>query len=49
MPRRPVSQAQLPRALAARQAGGQVAALLGAPLGAGLVAPALRTLRRPAA
>ncbi|MEU5088478.1 MFS transporter [Streptomyces sp. NPDC021356] len=38
MPRRLVSKEQLPRAMALRQAGGQVAALLGAPLGAALVA-----------
>ncbi|MET7301309.1 MFS transporter [Embleya sp. NPDC005575] len=38
MPRRLVGPAQLPRALALRQAGGQVAALLGAPLGAVLIA-----------
>lgn len=37
MPRRLVGRAQLPRALAVRQAGGQVASLLGAPLGAALV------------
>lgn len=40
MPRHLVSGEQLPRALAVRQAGGQVAALLGAPLGAVLVAVA---------
>jgi MFS family permease len=40
MPRRLVSKGQLPRALALRQAGGQVASLLGAPLGAVLVAVA---------
>ncbi|MYS87551.1 MFS transporter [Embleya scabrispora] len=40
MPRRLVGSAQLPRALALRQAGGQVAALLGAPLGAVLIASA---------
>ncbi|MFF9571950.1 MFS transporter [Streptomyces sp. NPDC014685] len=40
MPRRLVSEEQLPRALALQQAGGQVAALLGAPLGAVLVAVA---------
>lgn len=40
MPRRLVGKEQLPRALAVRQAGGQVAALLGAPLGAVLVAVA---------
>ncbi|MFI6586791.1 MFS transporter [Embleya sp. NPDC050493] len=38
MPRRLVGPAQLPRALAMRQAGGQIAALLGAPLGAVLIA-----------
>ncbi|MFD0277225.1 MFS transporter [Kitasatospora sp. NPDC127111] len=38
MPRRLVGTRQLPRALALRQAGGQVAALLGAPLGGALVA-----------
>ncbi|MGV9266485.1 MFS transporter [Kitasatospora sp. NPDC003701] len=38
MPRRLVGPGQLPRALALRQAGGQVAALLGAPLGGVLVA-----------
>ncbi|MEU6236841.1 MFS transporter [Kitasatospora sp. NPDC047058] len=38
MPRRLVGAHQLPRALALRQAGGQVAALLGAPLGGALVA-----------
>ncbi|WP_149038461.1 MFS transporter, partial [Kitasatospora sp. MBT63] len=37
MPRRLVSGDQLPRALAVRQAAGQAAALLGAPLGAVLV------------
>lgn len=37
MPRRLVSKEQLPRAMALRQAGGQVASLLGAPLGAVLV------------
>jgi Major Facilitator Superfamily len=40
MPRRLVGPEQLPRALAMRQAGGQVAALLGAPLGGVLVAAA---------
>ncbi|TXS67417.1 MFS transporter [Streptomyces sp. sk2.1] len=40
MPRRLVSGEQLPRAMALQQAGGQVAALLGAPLGAVLVAGA---------
>lgn len=40
MPRRLVSKEQLPRAMALRQAGGQVASLLGAPLGAVLVAMA---------
>ncbi len=40
MPRRLVSKEQLPRAMALRQAGGQVASLLGAPLGAVLVAVA---------
>jgi MFS family permease len=40
MPRRLVSEEQLPRAMALQQAGGQVASLLGAPLGAGLVAMA---------
>ncbi|MFJ4185488.1 MFS transporter [Kitasatospora sp. NPDC089509] len=40
MPRRLVSKEQLPRAMALRQAGGQVASLLGAPLGAALVAMA---------
>ncbi|MFE7620621.1 MFS transporter, partial [Streptomyces sp. NPDC057496] len=40
MPRRLVSKEQLPRAVALQQAGGQVAALLGAPLGAVLVAVA---------
>ncbi|MFB7915476.1 MFS transporter [Streptomyces sp. NPDC056061] len=40
MPRRLVSKEQLPRAMALRQAGGQVASLLGAPLGAVLVATA---------
>ncbi|MFF2042985.1 MFS transporter [Kitasatospora sp. NPDC058170] len=38
MPRRLVDAGQLPRALALRQAGGQLAALLGAPLGGALVA-----------
>ncbi|MEV6977705.1 MFS transporter [Kitasatospora sp. NPDC093806] len=38
MPRRLVDTGQLPRALALRQAGGQLAALLGAPLGGALVA-----------
>jgi hypothetical protein len=38
MPRRLVGKEQLPRALALRQAGGQTAALLGAPLGGVLVA-----------
>ncbi|MED7951588.1 MFS transporter [Streptomyces sp. BE303] len=38
MPRRLVEPGQLPRALALRQAGGQVAALLGAPIGGALVA-----------
>ncbi|MFI6063015.1 MFS transporter [Streptomyces sp. NPDC051286] len=37
MPRRLVSKEQLPRAMALRQAGDQVASLLGAPLGAVLV------------
>ena len=37
MPRRLVGPEQLPRAMALRQAGGQVAVLLGAPLGALLV------------
>ncbi len=37
MPRRLVGREQLPRAMALRQAGGQIAALLGAPLGAVLV------------
>ncbi|MEU9141307.1 MFS transporter [Streptomyces sp. NPDC048404] len=40
MPRRLVSKEQLPRAMALRQAGGQVASLLGVPLGAMLVAMA---------
>ncbi|MGW3495711.1 MFS transporter [Streptomyces sp. NPDC001020] len=40
MPRLLVSKEQLPRAMALRQAGGQVASLLGAPLGAVLVAMA---------
>ncbi|MEW2488150.1 MFS transporter [Streptomyces sp. NPDC048411] len=40
MPRRLVSTEQLPRAMALRQAGGQVASLFGAPLGAVLVAMA---------
>ncbi|MGW6692030.1 MFS transporter [Streptomyces sp. NPDC054961] len=40
MPRRLVSKEQLPRAMALRQAGGQVSSLLGAPLGAVLVAVA---------
>ncbi|TLQ45128.1 MFS transporter [Streptomyces marianii] len=40
MPRRLVSKEQLPRAMALQQAGGQVASLLGAPLGAVLVAVA---------
>ncbi|GAA2238591.1 MULTISPECIES: MFS transporter [Kitasatospora] len=40
MPARLVARPQLPRALALRQAGGQVASLLGAPLGAVLVAAA---------
>jgi MFS family permease len=40
MPRRLVGKEQLPRALAVRQAGGQVASLLGAPLGGVLVASA---------
>ncbi len=40
MPRRLMARAQLPRALAVQQAGRQVAALLGAPLGAVLVAAA---------
>lgn len=38
MPRRLVGKEQLPRALALRQAGGQTASLLGAPLGGVLVA-----------
>ncbi|MET9398830.1 MFS transporter [Kitasatospora sp. NPDC002965] len=38
MPRRLVEPGQLPRALALRQAAGQVAALLGAPIGGALVA-----------
>ncbi|WP_327414697.1 MFS transporter [Streptomyces sp. NBC_01233] len=38
MPRRLVGKEQLPRALAVQQAGGQIASLLGAPLGAVLVA-----------
>ncbi|MER5349132.1 MFS transporter [Kitasatospora sp. NPDC002551] len=38
MPRLLVGTGQLPRALALRQAGGQLAALLGAPLGGALVA-----------
>ncbi|WP_159394136.1 MFS transporter, partial [Streptomyces sp. NRRL S-495] len=38
MPRLLVDAGQLPRALALRQAGGQLAALLGAPLGGALVA-----------
>ncbi|MFD0348301.1 MFS transporter [Kitasatospora aburaviensis] len=38
MPRRLVGAERLPRALALRQAGGQVAALFGAPLGGVLVA-----------
>jgi MFS family permease len=40
MPRRLVGKEQVPRALAVRQAGGQVASLLGAPLGGVLVATA---------
>jgi MFS family permease len=40
MPRRLVGKEQLPRALALRQAGGQIASLLGAPLGGVLVAAA---------
>lgn len=40
MPRRLVRKEQLPRALAMRQAGGQIASLLGAPLGGVLVAAA---------
>ncbi|MFD4869722.1 MFS transporter [Streptomyces sp. NPDC058412] len=40
MPRSLVGEAQLPRALAVQQAAGQVASLLGAPLGAVLVAAA---------
>ncbi|MEJ8643758.1 MFS transporter [Streptomyces sp. MS1.HAVA.3] len=40
MPRRLVGKEQLPRALAVQQAGGQIASLLGAPLGAVLVAAA---------
>ncbi|WP_374774594.1 MFS transporter [Streptomyces sp. NBC_01310] len=40
MPRHLVGKEQLPRALAVQQAGGQVASLLGAPLGAVLVAAA---------
>ncbi|WP_406367464.1 MFS transporter [Streptomyces sp. NBC_00645] len=40
MPRRLVGKEQLPRALAMQQAGGQIASLLGAPLGAVLVAAA---------
>ncbi|MGK4584371.1 MFS transporter [Kitasatospora sp. HPMI-4] len=40
MPARLVAKPQLPRALAARQAGGQLASLLGAPLGAVLVSAA---------
>lgn len=40
MPRRLVGKEQLPRALAMRQAGGQIASLLGAPLGGVLVAAA---------
>jgi MFS family permease len=40
MPRRLVRKEQLPQALAMRQAGGQVASLLGAPLGAMVVAAA---------
>ncbi|MEU8590216.1 MFS transporter [Streptomyces sp. NPDC048664] len=40
MPRRLVPEDQLPRALALGQAGGQIAGLLGAPLGAVLVATA---------
>ncbi|MFJ9908121.1 MFS transporter [Streptomyces sp. NPDC101152] len=38
MPRQLVGKEQLPRALAMRQAGGQIASLLGAPLGGVLVA-----------
>jgi MFS family permease len=38
MPRRLVGKEQFPRALAMRQAGGQIASLLGAPLGGVLVA-----------
>lgn len=40
MPRRLVGKEQLPRALAMQQAGGQIASLLGAPVGAVLVAAA---------
>ncbi|MFD7902749.1 MFS transporter [Kitasatospora sp. NPDC059747] len=40
MPRRLVGPEQLPRAMALQQAGSQVAALLGAPIGAALVAAA---------
>jgi MFS family permease len=40
MPRRLVGKGQLPRALAMRQAGSQIASLLGAPLGGALVATA---------
>ncbi|MFB7255815.1 MFS transporter [Streptomyces nojiriensis] len=40
MPRRLVGKDQLPRALALQQAGGQIASLLGAPVGAVLVAAA---------
>ncbi|MFD7788225.1 MFS transporter [Streptomyces nojiriensis] len=40
MPRRLVGKDQLPRALAMQQAGGQIASLLGAPVGAVLVAAA---------
>ncbi|MEU9087745.1 MFS transporter [Streptomyces sp. NPDC048357] len=40
MPRSLVGEAQLPRALAVQQAAGQIASLLGAPLGAVLVAAA---------
>ncbi|MFD6969919.1 MFS transporter [Streptomyces sp. NPDC059979] len=40
MPRRLVGKEHLPRALAVQQAGGQIASLLGAPLGAVLVAAA---------
>ncbi|MDX3535745.1 MFS transporter [Streptomyces sp. MB09-01] len=40
MPRSLVGEAQLPRALAVQQAAGQIASLLGAPLGALLVAAA---------